>query len=67
MERIADALDKPLTELLEETDLDSISLEAIAGGMLREIADGYECISLIPPRLIKPSLPGNGKSMPWSN
>ena len=42
MERIADALDKPLTELLEETDLDSKSLVALAGGKLRGIAEGYE-------------------------
>ena len=41
MERIADALDKTLTELLEETDLDSKSLEALAGGKLREIAESY--------------------------
>ena len=47
MERIADALDKPLTELLEETDLDSKSLEALAGGKLRGIAEGYERVSLI--------------------
>jgi hypothetical protein len=49
MERIADALDKPLTELLEEADLDSKSLEALAGGMLRGIEEGYECVSLILP------------------
>ena len=47
MERIADALDKPLTDLLEETDLGSKSLEALAGGKLRGIAEGYERISLI--------------------
>jgi hypothetical protein len=47
MERIADALDKPLTELLEETDLDNKSLEALAGGKLRGIAEGYERVSLI--------------------
>ena len=47
MDRIADALDKPLTELLEETDLDSKSLEALAGGKLRGIAEDYERISLI--------------------
>jgi len=35
MEWIADALDKPLPELLEGTGLDSKSLEAIAGGKLR--------------------------------
>jgi transcriptional regulator with XRE-family HTH domain len=49
MERIADALDKPLTEFLEETDLDSKSLEALAGGKLRRIAESYEHISLILP------------------
>jgi hypothetical protein len=31
MERIADALDKPLPEFLEETGLDSKSLAALAG------------------------------------
>ena len=41
MERIADALDKPLIELIEETDLDSKSLEVLAGGKLREIAESY--------------------------
>ena len=46
MERIADALDKPLTEFLEETDLDSQSLEALAGGKLRGIVEGYKRISL---------------------
>ena len=49
MERIADALDKPLTELLEETDLGSKSLEALAGGKLRRIVESYERISLILP------------------
>ena len=49
MERIADALDKPLTDLLEETDLGSKSLEALAGGRLRRIAESYERISLILP------------------
>jgi transcriptional regulator with XRE-family HTH domain len=47
MERITDKLDKPLTELLEETDLDCKSLEALAGGKLRGIAEGYERISLL--------------------
>ena len=36
MERIADALDKSLTELLEKTDLGSKSLEALAGDKLSE-------------------------------
>jgi len=49
MERIADALDKPLTELLEETDLDNKSLEALAGGKLRRIVENYERISLVLP------------------
>ena len=49
MKRIADALDKPLTELLDETGLVSKSLEALAGGKLRGIAEGYERISLILP------------------
>jgi transcriptional regulator with XRE-family HTH domain len=47
MEWITDKLDKPLTELLEETDLDCKSLEALAGGKLRGIAEGYERISLL--------------------
>ena len=38
MDRIADVFDKPLPEFLEETDLDSKSLEALAGGKLRGIA-----------------------------
>jgi transcriptional regulator with XRE-family HTH domain len=49
MERIADALDKPLTDPPEETDLGSKSLEALAGGKLRRIAESYERISLILP------------------
>ena len=49
MERIADALDKPLTDLLEETDLGSKSLESLAGGKLKRIAESYERISLILP------------------
>lgn len=49
MERIADALDKPLTELLEETVLDSKSLEALARGKLRGITEGYKRISLMLP------------------
>jgi transcriptional regulator with XRE-family HTH domain len=47
MERIADALNKPLIELIEETDLDSKSLEALASNKPRGIAEGYERISLI--------------------
>ena len=47
IERIADALDKPLPELLDETGLDSKSLEDLAGGKLRGIAEGHERISLI--------------------
>ena len=49
MERNADALDKPLTELLEETDLINKSLEALAGGKLIGIAEDYERVSLILP------------------
>ena len=49
MERIPDVPDKPLTELLEETDLDSKSLEALVGGKLRGIAESYERVSLILP------------------
>jgi transcriptional regulator with XRE-family HTH domain len=47
MEWITDKLDKPLTELLEETDLDCKSLVVLAGGKLRGIAEGYERISLL--------------------
>ena len=47
MERIADALNKPLIELIEETDLDSKSLEALARNKPRGIAEDYERISLI--------------------
>lgn len=49
MERIADALDKPLAESLEETDLGSKLLEALTGGKLRGIAESYERVSLILP------------------
>jgi transcriptional regulator with XRE-family HTH domain len=49
MERIADALNKPLIELIEETDLDSKSLEALASSKPRGIAEGYERVSLILP------------------
>jgi transcriptional regulator with XRE-family HTH domain len=49
IEWIADALDKPLTELLVETNLDSQSLEALAGGKLRGIVEGYKRVSLILP------------------
>ena len=49
MERIADALDKLFPEFLEESDLDSKSLKALAGNKLRRIAQSYERISLIVP------------------
>jgi len=49
MEQIADALDTPLPELLEVTDLDRPTLEALAGGKLRGVAEGYERVSLILP------------------
>lgn len=49
MEQIADALDTPLPALLEETDMDRQSLEALTGGQLRGLAEGYERISLILP------------------
>ena len=49
MEQIADALDTPLPALLEETDMDSKTLEALTGGKLRGVAEGYERVSLILP------------------
>lgn len=49
MEHLADALDTPLTALLEETDLDRHSLEALTGGKLRGLPEGYERVSLILP------------------
>lgn len=49
MERIADALDEPLPTLLEETDLDTKSLEALAGGKPRGLKEGYERVSVILP------------------
>jgi transcriptional regulator with XRE-family HTH domain len=49
MEQVADALDTPLPALLEETDLDRQSLEALTGGKLRGVAEGYERVSLILP------------------
>ena len=49
MEQIADALDTPLPELLEVTDLDRPTLEALAGGKLRGVVEGYERVSLILP------------------
>ena len=49
MEQIADALDIPLPALLEETDMDRQSLEALTGGPLRGIAEGHERVSLILP------------------
>ena len=49
MEQIADALDVSLPGLLEETDMDRLSLEALTGGQLRGITEGYERVSLILP------------------
>ncbi len=49
MENIADALDISLPALLEETDMDSKTLEALTGGQLRGLAEGYERVSLILP------------------
>jgi transcriptional regulator with XRE-family HTH domain len=49
MEQIADALDTSLPALLEETDLDKQSLEALSGGKLRGVEEGYERVSLILP------------------
>lgn len=49
MEQIADSLDVPLPELLEETDLDPKSLEVLAGGKPRGIKEGYERVSVILP------------------
>lgn len=41
MERIPDVRDKPLTELLEETDLNTQSLDTLAGGKLRGKVEKY--------------------------
>ena len=49
MEQIADALDTALPALLEQTDLDRQSLEALTGGKLRGVEEGYERVSLILP------------------
>ena len=49
MEQIADALDTSLPALLEETDLDKQSLEALSGGKLRGVEEGYERVSLMLP------------------
>ena len=49
MEQIADALDTSLPALLEETDLDRQSLEALSGGKLRGVEEGYERVSLMLP------------------
>ena len=49
MGQIADALDTSLPALLEETDLDRQSLEALTGGKLRGVEEGYERVSLILP------------------
>jgi transcriptional regulator with XRE-family HTH domain len=49
MEQIADALDTSLPALLEETDMDSKTLEALTGSQLRGVVEGYERVSLILP------------------
>ena len=49
MERIADALNESLPVLLEETDLDTKSLEALTGGKPRGLKEGYERVSVILP------------------
>ena len=49
MERIADSLDVPLPALLEETDLDTKTLDALAGGKPRGLKEGYERVSVILP------------------
>ncbi|WP_340124189.1 helix-turn-helix domain-containing protein [Methylobacter svalbardensis] len=49
MEQIANALDTSLPALLEETDMDRQSLEALTEGQLRGVAEGYERVSLILP------------------
>jgi len=49
MERIADALDKPLAGLLKKIHLDSKSLKTIAGSKPRGIAENCEHLSLILP------------------
>lgn len=48
MEQIADALEKPLATLLESTDLDKESLDALAGGHARlSLPDGLVRVSAI--------------------
>jgi transcriptional regulator with XRE-family HTH domain len=49
MEQIADCLDVPLPALLEQTDLDIKSLEALTGGKPRGLQEGYERVSVILP------------------
>ncbi|GGE90454.1 transcriptional regulator [Massilia psychrophila] len=48
MEQIADALEKPLATLLESTDLDKESLDALAGGHARlSLPPGLERVSAV--------------------
>lgn len=48
MEQIAEALEKPLATLLESTDLDKESLDALAGGHARlSLPDGLVRVSAI--------------------
>lgn len=49
MERIADSLDEPLPALLEETDMDTKTLDALSGGKPRGLKEGYERVSVILP------------------
>ena len=50
MEAIAKALDTPLPLLLESTDLDQESLDALAGGKApRSLPPGFERVSVILP------------------
>ncbi len=49
MEQVANALDTSLPALLEETDMDRQSLEALTEGQFRGLAEGYERVSLILP------------------
>jgi transcriptional regulator with XRE-family HTH domain len=50
MEHIAEALDTPLPMLLESTDLDSESLDVLAGGKAhRSLPPGYERVAAVLP------------------
>ena len=47
--QIDSAAVRELAALLEETDLNRQSLEALSGGKIRGVAEGYERVSLILP------------------